>query len=333
MNKSRLLQLLQGFAGKRLLVLGDMVADEYWFGEPTGRISREAPIPILRELSRQTKPGGATNLAYNARTLGASVRLAGVIGDDPSGQALRQTLAAAGVEVEGMVVTPNRPTYTKIRVVAGSTQEMPQQVARIDRFDEGQLDGAVTRQVVEYACRMVPEVDALLFSDYENGVISQEIIEQCLPAAIAHGKLTCVDSHGDLFRFKGVTVATPNQPEAEATLHRRIDTLAELEQAGMDLLAGLEARGVLVTRGSEGMSLFDRDGTIHHLPVSNLTEVRDVTGAGDTVAAAFVLGVLAEGTMLEAAQLGNFAAGLVVRKVGAATTTCEELTDAIEQAQ
>jgi D-glycero-beta-D-manno-heptose-7-phosphate kinase len=314
-----------------LLVLGDMVADEYWFGEPTGRISREAPIPILRERSHETKPGGATNPGYNARTLGADVFLAGVIGDDASGRALSQTLAHEGLDVSGLVVDPRRPTYTKIRVVAGSTQEMPQQVARIDRFDDGQLDPAVTQNVVDHACSLIPTVDALLISDYENGVISQEIVEACLPAAIAHGKLVCVDSHGDLFRFKGATVATPNQPEAEATLRRPFKTTEDLEQGGLELVRGMHARGVLITRGSAGMSVFEPGGAVHHLAASNLAEVRDVTGAGDTVAATFTLALLAGATMLEAAQLGNVAAGLVVRKVGAATTTRAELAQAIDQ--
>ncbi|MHB8619278.1 MAG: bifunctional heptose 7-phosphate kinase/heptose 1-phosphate adenyltransferase, partial [Chloroflexota bacterium] len=166
-------------------------------------------------------------------------------------------------------------------------------------------------------------------SDYENGVISQEIVDACLPAAISRGILSCVDSHGDLLRFRGATVATPNQPEAEATLHRSIRSQADLETAGLELVRALDAQGVLITRGSEGMSVFERDGSIHHLAVSNLTEVRDVTGAGDTVAATFVLGLLAGGTMPEAAELGNIAAGLVVRKVGAATTTRDELAAAI----
>ncbi|MFI5267405.1 MAG: bifunctional heptose 7-phosphate kinase/heptose 1-phosphate adenyltransferase [Chloroflexota bacterium] len=331
MDKQRLRGLLDGFSGRKLLVLGDMVADEYWFGEPTGRISREAPIPILRERSHQTKPGGATNPGYNARTLGADVSLAGVIGDDASGRALSDMLAAEGLDVGGLVVDPRRPTYTKIRVVAGSTQEMPQQVARIDRFEDGELDAGVTRQVIDHACKLIPQVDALLISDYENGVISQQIVEACLPAAIAHAKLVCVDSHGDLFRFRGATVATPNQPEAEATLRRMFHSLQDLEQGGLELVRGMEARGVLVTRGSEGMSVFEANGAIHHLPVSNMFEVRDVTGAGDTVAATFTLALLAGATMVEAAQLGNIAAGLVVRKVGAATITRDELARAIDQ--
>src|SRR5579884_1320778 len=298
MDKQRLRGLLDGFPGKKLLVLGDMVADEYWFGEPTGRISREAPIPILRERSRHTRPGGATNPGYNARTLGAEVHLAGVVGDDPSGRALAAMLAQEGVDVSGLVVDAHRPTYTKIRVVAGSTQEMPQQVARIDRFEDGQLDPDVTRKVIDRACKLIPVVDALLISDYENGVISQQILDACLPAALSHGKLVCVDSHGDLFRFKGATVATPNQPEAEASLHRTFHSLQDLEQGGRELVRELDAR--------------------------------DVTGAGDTVAATFTLALLAGGTMLEAAQLGNIAAGLVVRKVGAATTSREELAQAIK---
>lgn len=330
MDKQRLLDLLEGFSRKKVLVLGDMVADEYWFGEPTGRISREAPIPILRERARETKPGGATNPGYNARTLGAEVFLAGVIGEDASGRALSDMLAAEGIDVAGLVVDYSRPTYTKIRVVAGSTQEMPQQVARIDRFEDGQLDAGVSRRVIDHACRLIPEVDALLLSDYENGVISQAIVDSCLPAAISHHKLICVDSHGDLFRFKGATVATPNQPEAEATLKRAFKDLADLERGGLELVRGLDAKGVLITRGSEGMSVFESNGAIHHLP-ANLTQVRDVTGAGDTVAATFTLALLAGATMLEAAQLGNIAAGLVVRKIGAATTTPDELSTAIAQ--
>lgn len=330
MNKRRLLELLDGFKGKKLLVLGDMVADEYWFGQPTGRISREAPIPILREQSRQTKPGGATNPAYNARTLGAEVYLAGVVGDDASGRELAATLSAESIDVSGLVVDPKRPTYTKIRVVAGSTQEMPQQVARMDRFDDGDLDPNVTRRVIDHACKLIPEIDALLLSDYENGVISADIVQACLPAALSHRKLICVDSHGDLYRFKGATVATPNQPEAEATLHRTLDSLEELERGGLELVRGLDAKGVLITRGSEGMSVFEASGEVHHLS-ANLTEVRDVTGAGDTVAATFTLALLAGATMFEAAQLGNVAAGLVVRKVGAATTTRDELARAIDQ--
>lgn len=331
MDKQRLLRLLEGFSRKKLLVLGDMVADEYWFGEPTGRMSREAPIPIFRERSHETKPGGATNPAYNARTLGAEVHLAGVIGDDQSGQALAAMLAAQGIDVTGLIVDASRPTYTKMRVVIGSLQQMPHQVARMDRFEDGQLDPGVSRKVIEHACRLIPQIDALLLSDYENGVISQEIVEACLPAALAHGKLVCVDSHGDLFRFRGVTVATPNQPEAEATLRRQFTTLADLEQGGRELVQGMEAKGVLITRGSEGMSVFEAGGAVHHLPASNLAEVRDVTGAGDTVAATFTLALLAGASMLEAAQLGNIAAGLVVRKVGAATTSPEELASAIDQ--
>ncbi len=329
-DKRRLKSLVEGFSHKKLLVLGDMVADEYWFGEPTGRISREAPIPILRERAHETKPGGATNPGYNASALGAEVHLAGVIGDDVSGRALSAMLQGVGIDVSGLVVDRARPTYTKIRVVAGSTQEMPQQVARIDRFEDGQLDPTIRREVVDHACRLIPEVDALLISDYENGVISQEIVEACLPAALSQGKLVCVDSHGDLFRFKGATVATPNQPEAEATLHRQFKDLADLEEGGRELVQGMQAKAVLITRGSEGMSAFEAGGAIHHL-AANLTEVRDVTGAGDTVAATFTLALLADASALEAAYLGNLAAGLVVRKVGAATTTPSELVRAIDQ--
>ncbi len=324
----RLRELVGHLGGQRLLVLGDMVADQYIIGRPS-RISREAPVIILEHQREFVLPGGATNPAHNASTLGARVSVAGVIGDDDPGRRLRQKLEEVGIDTAGLIVQPGRPTYTKTRIIAAGTQEMPQQVARVDRFGRNDLDPECIARVVDYATALIPEVDALLLSDYENGVINGEIIEACVPLACRLGKIVGVDSHGDLFRFQGVTVATPNQPEAEATLHKEFGSLEQLEHGGMELLRGMQAQGVLITRGSEGMSLFEADGSIAHIPVSNLTEVRDVSGAGDTVAATVVLALAAGATMLDAALLGNYAAGLVVRRLGAATTTLEELAAAI----
>ncbi|HEX8036275.1 MAG TPA: PfkB family carbohydrate kinase [Ktedonobacterales bacterium] len=328
LHRQRLLSLVERFAGKRIVIVGDMVADEYIIGRPE-RISREAPVLVLTHHDGYTVPGGATNPGVNARTLGAEVFLAGVIGDDAAGERLRQRLAAYGVQMEGIFGEPGRPTSTKTRVLAGGTQLVQQQIVRVDRIDGSDLGDDCVRNIIEYLGEIIPTVDALIISDYENGVINQAIIEASLPLARELGKVVTVDSHGDLARFHGATALTPNQPEAEATLGMRITSVATLERAGARLLEETAAGGLLITRGSEGMSLFEQGKAPVHLPASNLTEVYDPTGAGDTVAATFTLALTAGATMGEAAVLSNIAAGLVVRRIGCATNTPEELAAAV----
>lgn len=323
----RLLSLVRRFAGKRVLVVGDMVADEYIVGTPA-RISREAPVLILEHQDFFTVPGGATNPGVNARTLGAEVFLAGVVGDDESGRRLRERLRDHTIHMDGLFTEPGRPTSTKTRILAGGTQIVQQQIVRVDRIDHSELGDECVGKMTAYLRHVIPTVDALIISDYENGVIQQAIIEASLPLAIQHGKIVTVDSHGDLARFQNATALTPNQPEAEATLGMRITDRASLERAGARLLRETNARGVLITRGAEGMSLFERDAEPVHIPAS-LAEVSDPTGAGDTVAATFTLALVAGATMAEAASMANIAAGLVVRRIGCATNTPEELAGAI----
>ncbi|WIG61727.1 MAG: D-glycero-beta-D-manno-heptose 1-phosphate adenylyltransferase/ D-glycero-beta-D-manno-heptose-7-phosphate kinase [Ktedonobacterales bacterium] len=327
-RRERLLALVRRFAGKRVLVAGDMVADEYIVGAPE-RISREAPVLILRHADQFTVPGGATNPGVNARTLGAEVFLAGVVGDDEPGQRLCAVLRGHGVHMDGLFNEPGRPTSTKTRILAGGTQLVQQQIVRVDRVDDSEPSDDCIERMIAYLQRMIPTVDALILSDYDGGVINKAIIEATLPLARAHGKLIIVDSHGDLARFQNVTALTPNQPEAEATLGIRITDRVSLEHAGARLLEETQARGVLITRGSEGMSLFERGQPPIHIPASNLTAVADPTGAGDTVAATFTLALAAGATMAEAALLANIAAGRVVRLIGCATNTPDELSAAI----
>lgn len=328
MRQGRLLSLVERFAGKRIVIVGDMVADEYVIGRPE-RISREAPVLVLTQHDSYTVPGGATNPGVNARTLGAEVFLAGVIGDDAAGERLRQRLAAYGVHMDGIFGEPGRPTSTKTRVLAGGAQLVQQQIVRVDRIDDSDLGEDCVRNIIAYLAEIIPAVDALIISDYENGVINRAIIEASLPLARELGKVVTVDSHGDFARFHGATALTPNQPEAEAALGMRITDRASLERAGARLLEETAAGGVLITRGSEGMSLFERGKAPVHIPASNLTEVYDPTGAGDTVAATFTLALTAGATMREAAVLSNIAAGLVVRHIGCATNTPEELAAAV----
>ncbi len=333
-DRERLLTLVEHFAGIRALVLGDMVADEYIFGAPY-RISREAPVLVLRRQGYSVAPGGALNPAVNARTLGAEVYLAGVIGADESGKRLRAQLSQLGVHMEGLLTEPGRPTSTKTRVLAGDSQLVQQQIVRIDQIDTSELEAETKQGITTYLRDTIPLVDAVMISDYENGVINPDVLQAALPQAERQGKIVVADSHGDLARFQRVTALTPNQPEAEATLGWEITDGPSLNRAGARLLEMTSAEAVLITRGSQGMSLFTRDGEPFHLPASNRTEVADPTGAGDTVAATFTLAIAASvdaphaTRFRDAAILANLAAGLVVQRVGCATNTPAELAAAI----
>lgn len=328
-HRSRLVEIVRAFVGTRVLVVGDMVADQYIIGAPL-RISREAPVLILGQRDQFVVPGGATNPGVNARTLGAEVYLSGVVGDDVAGANLRAKLAEYGVNMEGLLSEPGRPTSSKTRILAGDHQVIQQQIVRVDLISDAELRADVTERMIAYLRDVIPTVDALILSDYDGGVISPAIIEAAMPLARRLGKIVVVDSHGNLARFQGVTALTPNQPEAEATLNRIFTDSADIERAGAQLLEMTNAQGVLITQGSEGMSLVERDQPAVHLPVSNLAEVADPTGAGDTVAATFTLALATGATMADAAALANIAAGLVVRHVGCATNTPAELIAAIE---
>lgn len=330
---NKLQTIIRRFAGKRVLVIGDMVADEYLVGRPT-RIAREAPVLILELYEERTVPGGATNVAVNARSLGAQVFLAGIVGDDLPGQRLRGAIEELGMRQEGLVTYPGRPTSTKTRIIAGSPQIVQQHIVRIDRVDTSDLDDGYKASIIDYIRKTLPEMDAVVLSDYENGVISPEILEICLPMARRLHKVIVADSHGSLFRFQGVTAITPNQPEAELTLGTTIRTPAELDEAGQRLLDGSGAQSILITRGAEGMSLFERGKAPVHLPVYRLdhaSEIVDTNGAGDTVAATFALALMAEASFAEAAYLSNAAAALVVRRLGCASNTPQELMSALHE--
>jgi len=329
----RLHTIIESFAGKRVLVIGDMVADEYMIGRPKS-ISREAPVLILELNEERTVPGGATNVAVNACTLGAEVFLAGVVGDDLPGQRLRKAISDLQMHQEGLVTDAQRPTSTKTRIMAGSPQIVQQHIVRVDRVDTSDLADASKSYILDYINNMLPTMDAVVLSDYENGVISPQILESCLPTARELHKVIVADSHGSLFRFQGVTAITPNQPEAELTLGMSINTLAELDEAGERLLHGSHAQSILITRGAEGMSLFEEGKAPVHLPVHRLdhaSEIVDTNGAGDTVAATFTLALTTGANFAEAAYLANAAAALVVRRLGCASNTPQELMSALHE--
>jgi D-glycero-beta-D-manno-heptose-7-phosphate kinase len=328
---ARLRSIINAFRSKRVLVIGDMVADQYLIGRPT-RISREAPVLILELDEERTIPGGASNVAVNANSLGAEVFLTGFVGEDLPGQSLRKAISDLHMHQEGLFTDQLRPTSTKTRIMAGSPQIVQQHIVRVDRVDTSELADLCKSQIIAYIKQILPSIDAVVLSDYENGVISPDIIHSCIPAAHALNKVIVVDSHGSLFRFQGVTALTPNQPEAELTLGMTITNQVELDEAGQRLLSGSNAKSVLITRGSEGMSLFEQGKPPLHLPIHPLpqpSEIVDTNGAGDTVAATFTLALTSGATMAEAAYLANAAAALVVRRLGCASNTPEELMDVV----
>lgn len=326
-DSARLKAVIAAFQGKRVLIIGDMVADEYLIGRPT-RIAREAPVLILDLYEERTILGGAANVAVNANALGAEVFLAGVVGDDIVGKRLRQAIEELGMHQEGVVTDNTRPTSTKTRVMAGSSQVVRQHIVRVDRVNKSDICEPSKSQLCDYIREALPSMDAVVLSDYDLGMISPEIIEICVPLVRELNKVIVVDSHGSLSRFQGVTALTPNQPEAESTLGMMIETLEDLNQAGARLLEECNAQSVLITRGSEGMSLFEFGKEPLHIPIYPLphaSEIVDTNGAGDTVAATFTLGLATGASKAEAAYLANAAAALVVRRLGCASNTPEEL--------
>jgi len=329
MNKEKLLQSLPKLAGRRILVVGDIFLDEYISGRAT-RLSREAPIPVLEFTGRRYLPGGAANPANNIVALGSQAQQVGVIGRDEAGRTLLAKLREAGIGTEGVVTDPSRPTTTKTRIIAQGSLRFPQQLARIDRLDRRPLDGGVERQVIARLAALAPQADAILVSDYRTGLVTPAVVEACLELAKEHHKLITVDSQGGLHKFKGFHLIKCNHHEAGAVLGRPLRSEEDFKGALERFLEELSARAILVTRGPEGMSLLGRGQPYAHIPAANVSEVFDVTGAGDTVIAVATLALAAGLDLLSAAHLANYAAGLVVRRLGNATATQEELAWAIE---
>jgi rfaE bifunctional protein kinase chain/domain len=326
--RQQLLQLIPRLASHKVLVIGDLFLDEYVIGQAT-RLSREAPIPVLELVRRFYVPGGAANPARNIGALGGRVTVVGLIGNDEAGKELLSELREVGVDPAGVIVDDSRPTTTKTRIVAEGTLRFPQQVARIDRLSRQTVEGEIEARLIQQIEQLVPEVDAVLVSDYQSGVATQATVSAALRSTRAEGKLRTVDAQGAFSKYSGFDLIKGNRQEIEAALARPLGEEKDYHLAGAQLLDELGAAAVLITRGAEGLSLMARDEGYYHLPAANRTEVFDVTGAGDTVIAVATLALVAGASAVVAARLANYAAGLVVRKLGNAVATPEELAWAI----
>jgi len=318
--------LLKKFQKLNLMVAGDMMVDESIYGD-TERISREAPVLILRYSHTDFMPGGAANAVNNALDLGARVFPLGVVGKDEQGEKLLRYFKMKKADVSGLVTVENRRTTVKCRIMAGAHHTAKQQVIRLDRIEDKELSRQVEAKLIARITALAPKMDALLISDYSLGVLT-EGVRRSLLSAFA-GKLITVDTHVELDKYKGVSLITPNVAEAGPAAGLEIRDKESLLRAGQVLGKKLGCH-VLITKGPQGMSLFDVKGAVTHLPVFGLDQPVDPTGAGDTVAATSTLAMAAGADLTLAASLATVAAGLVVAKRGTATVTADEILKALK---
>ena len=332
MNPARLQHLLETAATRRLLVIGDVMLDEFVWGR-VSRISPEAPVPVVEVQSETCYPGGAANVARNLRAFCAGVQICGMVGDDLHALRLGELLKEEGISVDAMVVNPDFPTIVKTRIIARQ-----QQVVRVDREKRSLPTPAIKARAVEQISRLIGGHDGIILEDYGKGFLGQELKDAVCRMAKAAGKFVAADPNpGNPLDWSGVDLLKPNRSEAFA-MAGMADPGAEddpmkdsdLHSVGAKLLEKWDLPGVLITLGEHGMMLFERGAKPYHTP-TRAREVFDVSGAGDTAIALFSLAVCAGATLPEAAEISNHASGVVVGKLGTATLTADELVESFRQ--
>jgi len=330
-QSERLKKIVESFPKVTITVVGDLVADEFVFGE-ISRVSREAPVLILKHRERSVVPGGGANAIYNLAELGVNVLPVGVIGDDEPGRLLLRQFRHKRIPVSGVLKDKQYTTVTKTRILAGMTHTARQQVVRLDREPESEPNSHLKRELVLAAREYVRASDALLVSDYGYGSASPAILNEIRGKGTAAGVPVVLDSRFRMLEFSGVTAATPNEPELEEALGVRVgQDWKRLCSAAEQIMSRMKLQSLLVTRGRDGMVAFTRRHKPVDIPISGSDQVADVTGAGDTVIATFTAALAAGASSEEAAHLANYAGGIVVMKRGTATVSRQELLHAIEQ--
>lgn len=327
-EQERLIHIIRRFPQRRILVVGDAVADQFIYGA-ISRVSREAPVFILRHEHTETTPGGAANCAMNLATLGAKVALVSVTGEDEAGRALIEKLTAAGVDCSGVIASEQLRTTTKVRILAGELHSARQQVIRIDYegepLNDPPLRAALTNQIRKHA----QVADGIIISDYNYGVADAETTATVREIATARELRVLVDSRFRLADFGGCTSATPNEEEVEHLLGRKISEGEGFEAAAAEMRDQLGYQALLVTRGGHGMVLFESGAPPLNVTAVGAREPVDGTGAGDTVIAAYSLALTSDASFPDAARLANYAGGLVVMKRGTASITNDELEHSV----
>lgn len=336
--------LISQFQDKRILIIGDIIVDEYMWGE-VNRISPEAPVPVFDMYEETIGCGGAANVAQNITSIGAKAELIGVIGKDRDGEKLLQMINSLNVDTSSIFVDVQRPTSKKTRVIA--TTDSPHirqhsletltsdghQLLRIDRESKQEINVMLKERLLSAVQSKLPETDGILFSDYDKGVVSRDLIQNIVQYAQPYNIPIVADpKRNNFWKYEGVTALTPNHIEAGAAVQYEISDVSHLISAGEKILMRLKLNSLLITRDAEGMSLFQFDSNknllVEHIPPQT-SNVTDVTGAGDTVVAVFALCLGTESDYLSAAHLSSIAGGIVVGKMGCATVTIEELYNSI----
>lgn len=319
-------KILSGFRGKKILVIGDLMLDRFIWGS-VSRVSPEAPVPIL-EMERETLvPGGAANAVHNLRDLGARVFVTGVIGSDGNGKELRRELKAMKIEINGLITDKKRPTTLKTRVISRN-----QQLIRIDREVTAYVPESITNKILEYTERVMEKTDAVLISDYGKGVITDDLVENIVSLGKKAGKNIVVDPNiRNFLKYEGVDVFTCNAREASSSLGITPINETSFRNMGHKLLSRLNCKSAVITKAEEGMSVFMDNKVVNIPAVDHEQEIVDVTGAGDTVVSAITLGIASGAGIIDSARIANYAAAIVLRKVGTATATRREIEELMHE--
>ena len=325
--QERLISIIRRFPQRKVLVVGDSVADQFVYGA-ISRVSREAPVFILRHEHTETTPGGAANCAMNLASLGAAVGLVSVAGEDEAGRALTEKLQSARVDCSGLITSPSLQTTTKVRILAGQAHSTRQQVIRIDYEGQALSDFRLRRSLQEQVDKQASAADAVIISDYNYGVVNADIVNTIRERANLRGIPVLVDSRFQLPNYTGFTSATPNEEEVETLLGKALAE-GELNSAGQQIRERLGYRALLITSGGRGMTLLEEGVDALHIDAVGAREPVDGTGAGDTVIATYTLALASDASYPDAARLANYAGGLVVMKRGTASITSQELEHSV----
>jgi rfaE bifunctional protein kinase chain/domain len=330
-KKELLINKIEKFPQQKILIIGDLIADEFVYGK-ISRVSREAPVLILRFLGNEILPGGGANSANNIASLGAYAIPLGVVGQDEVGRKLLQSMKQSNIDISHIIQNEHYITPIKTRYLAGGIHSAKQQVLRIDRYKNVPQNKKLRALIFEKAKKLISEVDGILISDYGLGLVEPSFYQTIREQVNKQNIILTVDSRYNLMQFSGATAITPNEPEVEQALNIKLNDRKDLlTQAGTTLMERLNTEAVVITRGSNGMVLFEKGKEPEFISIYGSDEISDVTGAGDTVISIFTLALTAKTSFYEAARLANYAGGLVVMKRGTATITPNELIQAVKK--
>ena len=331
MDKEKLLGFIKQIGDAKILVVGDLALDEMVYGD-TERISREAPVLILQHTHTKFILGGASNAAHNVSEInGGKVSVIGIIGDDYQANDLRNAFKEANIDCSSLIVDKCRKTITKTRISGSVSSSITQQIVRIDRQTNAPISKETEAKMIAEIEKLVPKHDAVILSDYHIGTLTDNVIKAVVDTAKKYDKKVIVDAQKDLGRYKGITSMTPNLPDTQKYVGLYLRDKEDFLKAGNKLLDETNAEAILITCGADGMVVVEKNDKYTHIPVFNKAEVFDVTGAGDTVTAVYTLALAIGAGPVYAAIIGNIAAGIVVKQYGCATTSIDEIIDAMPE--